>query len=290
MESDRPSPVRPRLIVEEARDFGPLLRYWRGARGMSQLDLAVASGVSSRHISFLETGRAAPSREMVLTLAATLHVPLRQQNGLLAGAGFAAHYRETSLLDPQMTDMLRALKLILRQHGPLGGAVAFDRNWDMVMANTSYVRVVKRLLGERAPRLEAFTVTEAPRPNLLQMLFDPAGWRPHVRNWEPVARSFVARVRQEAAQSVDERAESRLQALLAQAGVPAPWRDPTFDDLPSLVTPIELDLGGRTARVFGTTTTLGTPLDITLQELRIESFHAADEESEQTMREVLGEP
>jgi transcriptional regulator with XRE-family HTH domain len=256
---------------------------------MSQLDLALASGVSSRHISFLETGRSAPSREMVQTLAATLDVPLRQQNALLAAAGFAARYSETSLLDPQMADMLRALKLILRQHGPLGGAVAFDREWDVVMANTSYVRMVERMLGERAPRLEALTVTQPPRPNVLRMLFDSAGWRPHIRNWEAVARSFVARVRQEAAWSGEERGESRLQALLAQAGVPAPWREPGFDGVPSLVTPIELDLGRRTARLFGTTTTLGTPLDITLQELRIESFHAADEESERAIREVLGQ-
>src|SRR5215510_9138519 len=118
-------------------DFGRLLRQWRLARRMSQLDLALSANVSSRHISFIETGRSTPSREMVVLLSNTLSLPLRQRNGLLQAAGYAPIYRETSFDDPEMAEMLRALRLILAQHGPVGGAVAFDRRHDVIMANES---------------------------------------------------------------------------------------------------------------------------------------------------------
>jgi transcriptional regulator with XRE-family HTH domain len=268
-------------------DLGDLLRHWRRVRRVSQLDLALAAGVSTRHISFVETGRSKASREMVLLLAQALDVPLRERNRFLHAAGFAAQFRETRLDDPQMSDMLRALRLILEQCGPLGGAVAFDRNWDIVMANVSYVRVVRLLLGDRAPALEPFALVPEPRPNILRLLFDPAGYRAHVVNWEHAAGTLLARVRQEALWSQDPATAALLQSLLAYPDVPAHWRDTGPERPTAFVTPIELRLPDCALRLFSTFTTLGTPVDITLQELRIESFHAADDDSHCALRTLL---
>ncbi len=271
-------------------DLGDLLRHWRRVRRLSQLDLALAAGVSTRHISFVETGRSKASREMVLLLAQALDVPLRERNRLLHAAGFAPQFRETRLDDPQMGDMLRALRLILEQCGPFGGAVAFDRNWDIVMANVSYVRVVALLLGTRAPALEPFALVPAPRPNLLRLLFDPNGYRAHVANWEQAAGALLARVRQEALWSRDPATVALLQSLLAYPEVPAHWREGGAESTTTFVSPIDLRMPGCSLRLFSTITTLGTPMDITLQELRIESFHAADDQSHCVLRTLLEGP
>jgi len=271
----------------ELTDFGRLLRQWRSTRGMSQLDLALGADVSSRHISFIETGRSTPSREMVLLLSGALGVPLRQRNALLRAAGYAPIYRETSLDDPEMAEMLRALRLILQQHGRTGGAVAFDRRHDLIMANAAYVRFARLLLGEACGDLEPLVVTPAPRPNMLRLLFDPAGLRPHVANWEVVARELLVRVRQEAMASRDPALDELLQTAMAYPGVPADWCRPEFDGSAARVLPVEVRLPQGLVRLFSTVATLGTARDITLQELRIESFHAADAASEQLVRSVL---
>jgi transcriptional regulator with XRE-family HTH domain len=261
---------------------GPLLRRWRAARRMSQLDLALAAGVSSRHVSFVETGRSKPSREMLLVLSTVLDVPLRERNALLQAAGFAAVYRETALDDPEMAGMRQALELILRQHEPFG-AVAMDRHWDVVMTNAAYVRFLGVLLpGAAAPA--PLSVAPRPRLNALRMLFDPGALRPHVVNWPRLARDLLMRVHRESAAGADERAATLLTDLLAYPDVPADWREPDLETPPSLVLPVELRVGGRTVRFFSTLTTLGAPQDVTLQELRIESFHAADPETEQLVR------
>jgi transcriptional regulator with XRE-family HTH domain len=267
--------------------FGGLLRHWRAARGMSQLDLALEADVSSRHLSFIETGRARPSREMVLALSSVLDVPLRERNALLQAAGFAPVYRETRLEDPEMADMRRALELILQQHGPLGSAVAFDRRWDIVMANAPYVRFSRLMLGERVP-MEPLALIPPPRPNMVRMLFDPHGLRRHIANWERVASNVLARVRSEAHWSQDAATWDLLREVLSYPGVPLRWREPDYDAPTPLVVPLEIQLGGDQLRVFSTITTLGTPRDITLQELRIESFHAADARSQELARQILG--
>jgi len=268
--------------------FGRLLRQWRRARRSTQMDLAFRAGVSTRHISFIETGRSKPSRDMVLALSTALRVPLRDGNTLLQAAGYAPLYAETRLDDPQMADMLRALRLILRQQGPTGGAVAFDRRWDIVMANETYVRFLRALLGVARVRIEPLEVLRPPRPNVLRLLFDPEGVRPHVVNWDVVARELLARLSEEAAWSQDAASRELVEGLLAYPGVPRHWREAPCDRATSLVTPLEIRTPKGTVRLFSTTTTLGTPRDITLQELRIDSFHAADEQSRQTIRALLG--
>jgi len=255
---------------------GSLLREWRGVRRMSQLDLAMAAEVSPRHLSFVETGRAVPSREMVLTLAKALEVPVRDRNAMLTAAGYAPLYRETSLDDPKMAEMRHALGLLLRQNEPFL-AVALDRRWDIVMCNTPYARFLSRVGGGS---LEPHRVLPSPRLNLLRLLFGPL--RSLVTNWEEVAREVLERAQREAAADRDPARRQVIEECLQSA--PEEWRRPRTEASPRLVVTVDLRLGEARARLFSTITTLGTAQDITLQELHIESFHPADEETETLLR------
>lgn len=255
---------------------GSLLREWRGLRRMSQLDLAIAAEVSPRHLSFVETGRAVPSREMVLTLARALEVPVRERNTMLTAAGYAPLYRETSLDDPRMAEMRHALGLLLKQNDPFF-AVALDRRWDIVMCNAAYSRLVAPVA-----RLEPYQVLPPPRLNLLKGLFGP--FRPLVVNWEEAARDVFERAQREAAADRDPGRRQVLAECLALA--PEEWRRPRSEASPRLVVTVDLRLGEARARLFSTITTLGTAQDITLQELHIESFHPADAETEALLRQM----
>ncbi len=259
--------------------IGSILREWRRLRRMSQLELAAAARVSPRHVSFVETGRAAPSREMVVTLARTLDVPLRERNAMLTAAGYAPFYRETSLDQSEMAEMRRALELLLRQHEPFF-AVALDRRWDMVMCNGAYARFLAGL-GGTAPRPEPYRVLAPPRPNALKLLLGPL--RPVMANWEEVARAALERAQREAATDRDPVRRRLVEECLRAA--PPEWPGPRVEDPPPLALAVELRIGDRRARLFGAIATLGTPLDITLQELRIESYHPVDAASERAARE-----
>lgn len=263
--------------------FGELLRSWREVRRLSQLDLALEANVSARHISFIETGRANPSREMVLMLATVLDVPLREQNTLLQAAGFAPAYRETSLTDPQMAQVRQALELILRQQEPFA-ALVFDRKWELVMANQAYARLVTALAGRAELIIEPYTVAPKPRLNLLRALFAPDGWRPFVVNWEALAKAMLTRWRREIVLEADVEAQQLLQEVLGYPDVPARWRNPDWASAQDLLVPVELQMGEHTLKLFTTITTLGSPQDITLQELRIEAFHPVDEATAQIVR------
>jgi len=258
---------------------GSLLREWRGLRRMSQLDLAMAAEISPRHLSFVETGRAVPSREMVLTLARALEVPVRERNSMLTAAGYAPLYRETSLDDPRMAEMRHALRLLLEQNEPFF-AVALDRRWDIVMCNAAYSRLVG-LLGAGV-RLEPYEVLPLPRLNLLKGLFGP--FRPLVVNWEEAARDVLERAQREAAADRDPARRQVLAECLALA--PEEWRRPRSEASPRLVVTVDLRLGEARAKLFSTITTLGTAQDITLQELHIESFHPADAGTEALLRQM----
>jgi len=260
--------------VEKTAGVGALLRRWREARRLSQLELALDAEVSARHISFLETGRAAPSREMLLTLASVLDVPLRERNVLLLAAGFAPIYQETPLGDPRMSQVRAALELILRQHEPRS-ALAFDRHWNLVMVNAAFASFLRQVLG-RDPGLPPLTVCAPSQLNLLHLLFDPAGLRKVIVNWEPIAKSLLDQAWRAAAWSRDDAIRELIAALLRYPGVPARWREPDLEAPQTLVLPIELDLNGQRLRMFSTVTTLQTPQDVTLQELHIEAFYRAD--------------
>ena len=258
----------------QGRTIGSLLRGWRKTRSLSQLALAQEAEVSPRHICFLETGRARPSREMVMLLCRVLDVPLRERNGLLLAAGFAPAYTEARLEAPELGAVQAALLAILRQQEPFP-AVVMNRHWDIVHANEGALRFFRLLLGLRA----------AEPANVVRLMFDPDGLRPHVTNWEAVAEALVQRVHREAVGYVRDPATATLLAeVLAYPGVP---RRLTRLNLaaPSVpVIPVRFEKDNQAFNYFSTVTTLGTPQDVTLQELRIECFFPADAATEDRAR------
>ncbi|HMI91715.1 MAG TPA: helix-turn-helix transcriptional regulator [Polyangiales bacterium] len=257
--------------------IGNLLQYWRKARNLSQLALAHEAEVSPRHVCFLETGRSRPSREMVLLLASVLDVPLRERNGLLLAAGFAPMYSETRLDDPELGPVRAALAAILRQQEPYP-AVVLNRHWDIIGSNDAAGRFFALLLGEARAREPS---------NVLRMIFDPRGLRPYVSNWEAVAETLIQRVQREAVGGVQDGATAKLLAeVLAYPDVPTNLREPKLG-VPLLpVIPVRFHKAGDTYSYFSTVTTLGTPQDVTLQEVRIECFFPADSHTEQLARKL----
>jgi transcriptional regulator with XRE-family HTH domain len=254
------------------QQFGRLLQEWRRLRGKSQLDLAFDASVSPRHVSFVESGRSVPSRAMVITLAGALHVPLRERNALLLAAGYAPVYREANLEAPELRAARRAIDLILKHQEPYP-AVVMNRRWDVVASNGAAEAFFAFLLGPSSRGRAA--------PNVLRNMFDPRGLRPYVENWEAVAELLVQRFHREAVGGVpDDDAKQLLKEALAQPGVPARWA--TFDPSVPLAPFVAIAFAkeGRSFRYFSTVTTLGTPQDITLQELRVECFFPADRETE----------
>jgi transcriptional regulator with XRE-family HTH domain len=259
--------------------FGALLAYWRKARRLSQLALATEAEISPRHLCFVETGRSRPSREMVLLLAGVLDIPLRERNELLLAAGFAPMYAESSLDAPVLAAVRGALDAILRQQEPFP-AVVMNRRWDIVLTNRAAERFFGFLLGDRPPD---------PQPNVLRMMLGPAGVRPMVANWDAVAETLVRRVHREVVGGVqDEATTNLLSEILAYPGVRESWRRPTHDlSLP--IVPITFRKGDRVFHYFHTVTTLGTPQDITAQEIRIECFFPADSATAESARQLAAE-
>ena len=255
--------------------FGPMLRTWRRRRGASQLALALQSGVSQRHVSFLESGRARPSREMVVQLTSALDVPLRQRNAMLLAAGFAPVYRESNLGAPELTPVRQAIDRMLKQQEPYP-AVVIDRLWNLLEANEAAVAFTMFLHEGPPPPPPA-----GKQPNLLRSLLDPKGLRPKLANWEEVARYLVSTTYAEIlAAGGEPRALAFIEEVMAYPDVPASFRKLRFEDRPPPVLTLDYIVGGKSLSVFTTIATLGTPQDITLQEVRIECFFPADERSD----------
>jgi transcriptional regulator with XRE-family HTH domain len=251
-------------------ELGALLRHWRDLRGKSQLGLALDSGVSQRHISFIESGRSAPGRETLMTLARALDIPLRERNALLLAAGYAPLYAEGAWDAHDMQGVSKALARMLRQHEPFP-AVVMDRYWNVLMAN------------EAAPHFFTRFVDLAARPaprNLLHLLFDPQGMRPFIANWEALAASLIQRVRREAVgRVVDARTDALLKELLAYPGVDSRWAAPQAAGVPAAllpVVPLSVIHGGQVFSYFSMVSTVGTPQTIAAQELRVECLFPAD--------------
>ena len=261
---------------------GPLLRRWREARHLSQLELALEAEVSARHICFLETGRAEPSRAMLLTLANVLDVPLREQNYLLMAAGFAPIYGETGLDDPRMTRVCAAVEIILKNNEPRG-AYAYDRHWNIMMANHAFIKFLTVVLGQPPQGLEPVRVASEPRLNVLRLVFDPGLVRKVIVNWETIAKSLLNEAYQRIAWARDDTLKNLITEILGYPGVPERWRQPDLDTPRDLILPTELNLNGLIVRMFSTMTTLATPNDVTLQDLHIEAFYPADAASEKLM-------
>ena len=288
--SPRPAATGPRRAPERAggvargsaSPVGQLLRQWRERRHLSQLALAVEAEVSSRHLSFVETGRAHPSREMVLLLARTLDVPPRARNELLIAAGHAPVYRETGLEAPVMADMRRALDFMLRQQEPYPGFV-IDGHWNILMSNEAAGRVMGLFL-------DPVVVAELGRPNAIRLTYHPRGLRPFIVNWEATAAALIQWLHRDVLRGVGEPETSRLlDELLTYPDVPAHWRTIDLDASTDPFLAVELARGAVHLKFFSTLTSLGVPYDITLHELRVECFYPADAASEELMRRLAAE-
>ena len=273
------------MSAPQQSSFGDLMRRWRTARGISQLDLGLEANVSTRHISYIENGRSNPSREMVLMLANVLDVPLRERNALLQAAGYAPVFPERGLDDPGLRNMRQALEQILTQL-EMFGAIVFDRCCDIVMVNRTYLRLVSLLTGQQNDIVPPYTLLPLPRLNLLKMTLSPDGFRPLIANWEEVAQAILARFYHETMWSRDEKMNELLEEAIKFPDVPSRWLRTAPGPPRTPIIPLELRLGEEKLRLFTMLTTLGTPLDVTLQELRIESYHPADEHTVQILKSL----
>ncbi len=249
--------------------FGTQLRTHRQSRALSQERLADAAEVSTRHLSCLETGRASPSREMVLVLASALDLPLRDRNTLLDAAGFAAAYRESSLDASGMRDLDRAIGHLLAKLDPYP-AIVVDRRWNILRTNASAGRFLPLLLPPDAPAEIA--------TNAIRAVLDPRGARPFIVNWSEVVLSIVERAKLELAREADVEGRRALyDELLAYPGVKEAMKTSVGTGPPLPFLPVHLRRDGIEARFFTMLTTIGTPLDVTAEELRIEAYFPADE-------------
>jgi transcriptional regulator with XRE-family HTH domain len=255
-------------------EFPTMLRQWRQRRGWSQLELAGRAEISQRHLSFLELDRAAPSREMVLRLAETLDVPLRQHNALLIAAGFAAVWRETDLEAPEMAEVRVAIDYMLAQQEPYP-AVAVDRHWNLLKANAGAVRLVEFLVGPLAPGTAV---------NLADALVAPDVLRPYLLNWAEVVRYFLRSVEADAAADGRPESAALLERLRTYDGVREALKPVANDGASAPVLPMHFRKGDVSLKLFTTIATLGTPQDITVQELRIESFFPTDAATAEVLR------
>lgn len=249
--------------------LGALLREWRAARRLSQLDLALDAGISTRHLSCVETGKAQPSRELVARLADALDMPLRERNALLMAAGYAPAYPRTALATPSLAPVRRAIESMLAQQEPYP-AFVLDRRWNVLMANAAAARVNRFVMDGRSSRHD----------NMLRQFFDPEDLRATVVNWDEVAGDLIRHLHEEVAIAPsDPSARALLDEVLAYPGVPARWRLRELGaPLPPVLTVI-FRRGGRELHFFSAITTFGTPRDVTLDELRIECAFPGDDDT-----------
>jgi transcriptional regulator with XRE-family HTH domain len=262
--------------MQQIEPVGTQLREWRQRRRLSQLDLAGHAEVSTRHLSFLETGRSLPSREMVLRLADRLQVPLRERNRLLTAAGYAPLYREHSLADAAMQVPAQALQRVLQAHEPYP-ALAVDRHWHMVAHN----RMVPLLLGLLPPELLK------PPVNVLRLSLHPQGLAPMIVNLAHWRTHLLHRLGQQVRSSGDAALAALAEELRAY---PAPVDDGSEPhDAAAVYLPLQLRLPGGVLNLISTITVFGTPTDITLSELALETFFPADEATATALRALAGE-
>jgi transcriptional regulator with XRE-family HTH domain len=259
---------------------GALVQHWRKARHLSQLALAAEAEISPRHLCFVETGRARPSREMILLLASALDVPLRERNAMLLAGGFAPVYSERGLDAPELAAVRGALDAILEQQEPFP-AVVMNRRWDIVASNRAAPRFFGFLLGAGA--------APDPQPNVLRMMLGPGAMRSYVANWDAVAQALVRRVHREALGGVANEETAKLLAeILAYPGVSESWSRAERELSVMPIVPVTFHKGRHVFSFFSTVTTLGTPQDITAQELRIECFFPLDTDTATAARRLAG--
>jgi transcriptional regulator with XRE-family HTH domain len=262
------------LPTDTSRPVGDLLREWRRHRRLSQLDLATDAEISTRHLSFVESGRAQPSHDMILHLAEHLDLPLRERNALLAAAGFAPAFKERPLDDPALATARHTIDLLLKGLEPYP-ALAVDRYWQLVASNQATLR----LLAGVAPELLQ------PPVNVLRLSLHPAGLAPRIRNLTQWRAHLLHRLRQQ----IDASHDPQLIALLRELqALPAPALDTRAETTTqsAIAVPMQLEVDGAVLSMLSTTTVFGSPVDITLAELALEAFVPADAETAERLREM----
>ena len=265
------------ISTATAQPVGDLLREWRQRRRLSQLDLALEAEISTKHLSFVESGRAQPSREMVLHLAERLDVPLRERNVLLVAAGFAPVFRERQLSDPALASARQAIDLVLKGHEPYP-ALAVDRHWTMLAHNAA----VAVLIAGADPSLLAAPV------NVLRLSLHPKGLSSRIANLAEWRAHLLERLRRQVEVSADPVLAKLFEELRAYP-VPAAARGRrpvTATQFAEVVVPVQFVTEAGTLSFFSTTTVFGTPVDITLSELALEAFFPADAATAEALRSL----
>jgi transcriptional regulator with XRE-family HTH domain len=254
------------------RPVGELLRRWRGSRRLSQFELALEAGISARHLSFVENGRSAPSRDTILRLAEELDLPLRERNHLLLAAGYAPVYSEAALDSPEMSAVRGAVRQLLTGHEPYP-AVVVDRSWNLVDANESVALFTEGADSELL----------APPANVLRISLHPEGMAPRIANLGEWRAHLLGRLRRQVALTADPDLARLLNELRAY---PCNQPEPEVDapGPGDIVVPLRIRHDGRELVFFSTVATFGTPLDVTVAELAIESFFPADPETAAILR------
>jgi transcriptional regulator with XRE-family HTH domain len=260
-------------VATQPPRVGLMLRDWRQRRRLSQMDLSNEAAVSARHLSFVETGRSKPSRELVLHLAEHLEVPLRERNAMLLAAGYAPNYRQTPLDGEIMAPVRGALEKILGGHEPFP-AVVVDRTWDLVSANRPAMGI---LTDGVAPQL-------LEQPNAMRVSLHPDGLAPRIRNLDEYSAHLMERLHRQLVVSGDPDLAALIDELREYPGVNEGAGAAAADPAAQLFVPLVLDVGGREVRFFSTLATFGTALDITIAELAIESFFPADDTTAAALR------
>ena len=265
-------------MVAAVHPVGDLLREWRQRRRMSQLDLSLEADISTKHLSFLETGRSQPSRDMVLLLAEQLEIPLRERNVLLVAAGYAPVFAERPLQDPALQAARKAVDLVLAGHEPYP-ALAVDRHWTLIAANGAVGRLIG---GADASLLQ-------PPVNVLRLSLHPKGLAPRIANLPEWRAHLLARLRRQ----IEVSADLVLTELLRELGAyPAPGaarsRPANEREYAGVLVPLQFNTEQGVLSFFSTTTVFGTPLDITLSELALESFFPADAATGEALRRLAG--
>jgi transcriptional regulator with XRE-family HTH domain len=247
-------------VLETRPGVGDLLKAWRTKRRLSQFDLSLQADVSTRHLSYVETGKSKPSRDFVLHLAEHLDVPLRGRNDLLVAAGFAPLYSQTELTDPVMQQVNHALDLVLAHQEPFPAFVV-DRGWDLVRANEGALVLLEG-------------VDPALMPNIMRLTLHPDGLAPRVLDFEVLAGHLVSRLRRQVALTGDDVLAELVEELVTYPRVPAqePWTDH-----PGVVLPVRIRSSKGELSFFTTAATFGTASDVTLSELTVECFFPADD-------------
>ena len=264
-------------VIVGSLAFSDLLKHWRCFRRLSQMDLALNADVSQRHVSFLESGRSHPSRDMVLQLAESLQLPLRERNRLLNAAGYAPIYGENALSDEQLAPVRQALDLMLKHHEPFP-AVVVNAHWDLLHSNEAMLRLLS-LAGDTEKMWQA--VCPNSKPNLFKLCFHPQGLRPHISNFEDIAPLMINRTFRETHDH--PKLLELLEEVLSYPDTPSRWLTP---DLTSHLPPVmsmDLQAAGHKLGLFSTITTFGTAQDVTTDELRVESFFPVDDASSQLL-------